>query len=171
MKLHEAIPPFSLIEDSIQGRRAETLVKTAYSCWLQFSPSLLLTIPTRTWAPSSFVVVSGPPLSPLVVIIGFGWYWLIIHLTRSPTFSTSRTQNQVFAHFLSLVHSIYTIAGLDNGDYSFLQLVCGSVLDSSVSPAWDGYRLSIKKRLLTIDEPFLANKARTVAWKTDRAED
>ena len=29
LKLQEAIPPFSLIEDSIQGRRAETLVKTA----------------------------------------------------------------------------------------------------------------------------------------------
>ena len=29
LKLQEAIPPFSLIEDSIHGRRAETLVKTA----------------------------------------------------------------------------------------------------------------------------------------------
>ena len=29
LKLQEAIPPVSLIEDSIQGRRAETLVKTA----------------------------------------------------------------------------------------------------------------------------------------------
>ena len=29
LKLQEAIPPFSLIEDSIQGRRADTLVKTA----------------------------------------------------------------------------------------------------------------------------------------------
>ena len=29
LKPQEAIPPFSLIEDSIQGRRAETLVKTA----------------------------------------------------------------------------------------------------------------------------------------------
>ena len=29
LKVQEAIPPFSLIEDSIQGRRAETLVKTA----------------------------------------------------------------------------------------------------------------------------------------------
>ena len=29
LKLQEAIPPFSLIEDSIQGRRVETLVKTA----------------------------------------------------------------------------------------------------------------------------------------------
>ena len=69
LKLQEAIPPFSLIEDSIQGRSAETLVKTAKSCWLQLSPSLLLTIPTRMWAPSSFVVVSGPPLSPYVKMI------------------------------------------------------------------------------------------------------
>ena len=29
LKPQEAIPPFSLIEDSIHGRRAETLVKTA----------------------------------------------------------------------------------------------------------------------------------------------
>ena len=29
LKLQEAIPPFSLMEDSIHGRRAETLVKTA----------------------------------------------------------------------------------------------------------------------------------------------
>ena len=29
LKVQEAIPPFSLIEDSIHGRRAETLVKTA----------------------------------------------------------------------------------------------------------------------------------------------
>ena len=29
LNVQEAIPPFSLIEDSIQGRRAETLVKTA----------------------------------------------------------------------------------------------------------------------------------------------
>ena len=29
LKVQEAIPPFSLIEDSIQGRRPETLVKTA----------------------------------------------------------------------------------------------------------------------------------------------
>ena len=64
LKVHEAIPPFSLMEDSIQGKRAETLVKTENSCWLQLFPSLLLTIPTRTWAPSTFVIVSGPPLSP-----------------------------------------------------------------------------------------------------------
>ena len=29
LKVQEAIPPFSLIEDTIQGRRPETLVKTA----------------------------------------------------------------------------------------------------------------------------------------------
>ena len=64
LKLQEAIPPFSLIEDSIQGRRAETLVKTTKSGSLQVSPSLLLTIPTRMWAPSVSTIVSGPPLSP-----------------------------------------------------------------------------------------------------------
>ena len=64
LKLQEAIPPFSLIEDSIHGKKAEMLVKMEKSCWLQLSPSLLLTIPTRIWAPSSFVIVSGPPLSP-----------------------------------------------------------------------------------------------------------
>ena len=65
LKLQEAIPPFSLIEDSIQGRKAEMLVKMEKSCWLQLSPSLLLTIPTRMWAPPS-VTVNGPPLSPWV---------------------------------------------------------------------------------------------------------
>ena len=69
LKLQDAIPPFSLMEDSTHGKRAETLVKTAKSCWLQLSPSLLLTIPTRIWAPSSVVVVSGPPLSPWFKII------------------------------------------------------------------------------------------------------
>ena len=64
LKPQEAIPPFSLMDDSIHGRRAETLVKTAKSCWLQLSPSLLLMIPTRMWAPSSFTTVGGPPLSP-----------------------------------------------------------------------------------------------------------
>ena len=66
LKLQEAIPPFSLIEVSIHGRRAETLVKTAKSCWLHSRPSLLLTIPTRIWLSSSFTTVSGPPLSPWV---------------------------------------------------------------------------------------------------------
>ena len=66
LKLQEAIPPFSLIKDSIHGNKAETLVKMVYSCWLQLFPSLLLTIPARMWSPSSFTTVSGPPLSPWV---------------------------------------------------------------------------------------------------------
>ena len=85
LKLQEAIPPFSLIEDSIQGRRAETLVKTAKSCWLQLSPSLLLTIPTRMWEPPSFTIVSGPPLSPWEKrksisydILWHGIFWFMI---------------------------------------------------------------------------------------------
>ena len=32
LKLQEAIPPFSLIEELIQGRRPETLVKTEKFC-------------------------------------------------------------------------------------------------------------------------------------------
>ena len=52
----------SFTEVSIHGRRAETLVKMAKSCWLHSRPSLLLTIPTRTWLSSSFTAVSGPPL-------------------------------------------------------------------------------------------------------------
>ena len=49
LKLHEAIPPFSMIEDLIQGIRACTLVKTAYSSLLQVNPGVnpLLTIPMR----------------------------------------------------------------------------------------------------------------------------
>ena len=65
-KLQEAIPPFSLIKDSIHCNKAETLVYVVYSCWLQLFPSLLLTIPARMWSPSSFTTVSGPPLSPWV---------------------------------------------------------------------------------------------------------
>ena len=59
----EAIPPFSVMESSIQGLRAATLVKTAWSCSSQLSPSLVLTIPIRTWE-LSFTTVRGPPLSP-----------------------------------------------------------------------------------------------------------
>ena len=137
MKPQEAIPPFSLIEDLIHGRRAETLVKTAKFCWLQLSPSRLLTIPTRVWAPSSFVVVSGPPLSPYVKIIieNCRDFWFMIYLTGSPTSSTPCTHNQVFVDTLSLVHSLDTVAALDDGNYCLLQLVCRGLLDTSVSPA------------------------------------
>ena len=63
LKPHEAIPPLSLIEVSIHGKKADTLEKTVQSWWLQLSPSLSLTIPTRTCAPF-FTIVRGPPLSP-----------------------------------------------------------------------------------------------------------
>ena len=75
MKPQEAIPPFSLIEVSIHGRRAETLVKTAKSCWLHSRPSRLLTIPTRMWLSSSLTTVSGPPLSPWVKLNTDGNFW------------------------------------------------------------------------------------------------
>ena len=64
VKSHDAIPPFSLMEVSIQGRRVETLVKMVRPSELQLCPSLLLTIPNRAWPPSSFTIVNGPPLSP-----------------------------------------------------------------------------------------------------------
>ena len=57
----------------------------------------------------------------------------MIYLTGSPTFSTPRTHNQVFVDTLD--HSLHTDAALDDGDYSLLQLVCGSLLRSSGSPA------------------------------------
>ena len=47
LKLQDAIPPFSMIEDVIQGIRACTLVKTAYSSWPHDPPNPLLTIPMR----------------------------------------------------------------------------------------------------------------------------
>ena len=59
----------------------------------------------------------------------------MIYLTGSPTFSTPRTHNQVFVDTLSLVHSLDTDAALDDGNYGLLQLVCGGLLGSSVSPA------------------------------------
>ena len=66
LKLHEAIPPFSLMVSSIHGKRLATLVKTVKSCSLQLCPRLVLTIPIRTCAPSVFFTVKGPPLSPCV---------------------------------------------------------------------------------------------------------
>ena len=59
----------------------------------------------------------------------------MIYLTGSPTSSSPRTHNQVFVDTLSLVHSIDTVAALDDGNYSLLQLVCGGLLGSNVSPA------------------------------------
>ena len=60
----------------------------------------------------------------------------MIYLTGSPTFSTPRTHNEVFVGTLLLVHSRSTVAALDDGNQSLLQLVCGGPWDSdsSVSP-------------------------------------
>ena len=66
VKSQATMPPFSLMAVSIQGRKAETLVKTVNPSWLQLCPSLLLAIPRREWAPSSFSTVNGPPLSPCI---------------------------------------------------------------------------------------------------------
>ena len=59
----------------------------------------------------------------------------MIYLTGSPTFSTPRTHDEVFVDTFSLVHSLNTVAALDDGNFSLLQLVCGGILDSSGSPA------------------------------------
>ena len=48
LKLQEAIPPFSLMEDSTQGKRYETLVNVANSCRAHVPPVLALTIPIST---------------------------------------------------------------------------------------------------------------------------
>ena len=62
------------------------------------------------------------------------YFGLITHLARSFR-STPCTHNQVFVHTFGLVHSLCTVAGLDDGNHCLLQLVCGGLLDSSVSPA------------------------------------
>ena len=63
------------------------------------------------------------------------YFGLVTHLAWSFR-STPCTHDQVFVHIFCLAHSLFTIAGLDNGKYCLLQLVCGSLLDSnSVSPA------------------------------------
>ena len=59
----------------------------------------------------------------------------MIYLTGPSTSSTPRTHNQVFVDTLSLVHSLHTVAALDDGNCSLLQLVCGGLLESSVPPA------------------------------------
>ena len=61
--------------------------------------------------------------------------WFMIYLTGPSTSSTPRTHNRVFVETFRLVHSLDTVAALDDGNYSLLQLVCGGLLDSSVSPA------------------------------------
>ena len=61
-------------------------------------------------------------------------FWFVIYLTGSPTFGTPRTHNKVFIDTLVLFHSRSTVAALNDGNYSLLQLVCGGPWDSSVSP-------------------------------------
>ena len=63
-------------------------------------------------------------------------FWFVIYLTGSPTFGTPCTHNEVFADTLALFHSHSTVAALDDGNNSLLQLVCGGPWDSdsSVSP-------------------------------------
>ena len=75
----------------------------------------------------------------------------MIYLTGSPTFSAPRTHNQVFVDTLCLVHSLGTVAALDDGNYSLLQLVCGGLLDSSVSPAFDGKKENRVRHFLWAD--------------------
>ena len=108
LKLQEAIPPFSLIEDSIHGKNAETLVKTAKSCCLQLSPSLLLTIPTRMWEPSSFTTVSGPPLSPLVKKYNNQMTWFDDPPCRVRLQHPLRTQSGLRPHLQSGSSSQYS---------------------------------------------------------------
>ena len=48
--------------------------------------------------------------------------------------NTPCTHDQVFIHTFGLVHSPSTVAGLDDGNYCLLKLVCGDRFDSSVSP-------------------------------------
>ena len=140
LKLQEAIPPFSLMEDSIQGMRAEMLVKIVYSCWPQLSPSCLLMIPTRRWAPSSLTIESGPPLSPWVkdVIVKMRFSFQI-HLA-GPNTLTPCTQKMVLIHIFGLVHSLKTIVVWHNFNFSLLQLVRGGV--TGVSPSWDRVQVS-----------------------------
>ena len=53
------------------------------------------------------------------------------HLAWSGPESTC-ANNKVFVNVLS------TFAGYNDRYFSLLQLVCGGLLESSVSPAWDG---------------------------------
>ena len=60
---------------------------------------------------------------------------LVRHLAWS-FHSTPCTHNQVFVHTFGSVHSLCTVAGLDNRNHCLLQLICGGPLDPSVSPTW-----------------------------------
>ena len=57
---------------------------------------------------------------------------LVRHLAWS-FHSTPCTHNQVFVHTFGSVHSLCTVAGLDNRNHCLLQLICGGPL-SLVSP-------------------------------------
>ena len=102
LKLQEAIPPFSLIEDSIHGKSAATLVKMEKLCWSHgASPGLSLTIPTRVWT-SPFATVSGPPLSPWVLSMGEFETDVCEKYLTGPRLAISRTHNQVFVQTFTL---------------------------------------------------------------------
>ena len=70
-----------------------------------------------------------------MIIEIYAIFWFVIYLTWSPTFGTPRTHNEVFLDTLVLFHSHSTVAALDDGNYSLLQLVCGGLFDSTISPA------------------------------------
>ena len=92
------------------------------------------------------------------------------HLAWSGAESTC-AHDQVFVNVFS------TVAGFNDRYFSLLQLVCGGLLESSVSPAWDGeqvkqgYDRFHAVTLLTIDVPILVNKVFINTRKTGWAED
>ena len=99
--------------------------------------------------------------------------WFLIHLARA-CFSPSRTHNQVFVNKFTLQILLpQTVATLNNGNLSLLQLVCGRFLNSSISPSWDWDKMTLRQRLtqLTKDVAFQANIAFANVRKTGRAED
>ena len=145
LKLHDAIPPFSMIEDLIHGIRACTLVKMAYSSLLQVNPGVnpLLTIPMRVWALLLSATVRGPPLSP--------WVKQLINFPRD--FKKYRawscfcscslcTHDQALINTLSVCHFLDTFAAWNDGNLSLLKLFSGSVVNSSLPPAWDNVGLN-----------------------------
>ena len=98
----------------------------------------------------------------------------MIYLTGPPTFITPGAYNQVFVDTLCLVHSHRALAALDDGKHSLLQLVCGGLKQTSVSPTWrvrERYKSCHCLMLLTIHAPILTKKAFTKVRKTDWVED
>ena len=136
LKLQDVIPPFSMIEDSIQGIRACTLVKTAYSSWPQDPPNPLLTIPMRVWALLLSATVRGPPLSPCMEQLDNIPGYFQKYLAGSCSCSCSLcTDNQALMHIYSIGHSLNTFATWDDGNYCLLKLFGGGVVNSSLSPS------------------------------------